>query len=275
MRRMAILGSALAMGMVLTLAGCGGGDAHSPQDAHVSEDSVTIILSKYYQSRNYRNWLGRLAEDQGMPPLRFVQAYGMDEEDLQREIDQSAAIVLTGGEDVHPGRYGASADTIHCGTIDEERDRVELILLDRILSDTVPCLGVCRGLQIMNVHGGGSLYSHLPDAGFTGHWGGTAGNTKDTLHPVLVTSPWDFEDQSFGPDGSLLLVSHHHQGIDRLAATYASWAVSPGGLIEAIRYRDTVAAPFVVGVQWHPERSSSHHALTDGLGLALLKATGY
>ena len=64
-------------------------------------------------------------------------------------------------------------------------------------------------------------------------------------------------------------VSHHHQGIDRLSDAYSGWAEGPGGLIEGIRYRDTLKVPFLVGVQWHPERSRSGEVLSDGLGQAL------
>ncbi len=262
---------------VLLLAGCssgtetpGAGDA--PRAASARLDSATIILSKYYQSRNYRNWLERISEGQDMPPLRFVEAYGADSVWLRTELVGASAVVLTGGEDIHPARYGQAADTIRCGRIDEERDRVEHQLLDHVLATGLPCLGVCRGLQIMNVHGGGSLHPHLPDAGFDGHRGGAPGNTSDTLHPVIIPSTWRAEGTVFPAGAQGMFVSHHHQGIDRLAKGYAAWAEDPGGLIEGIRHRDTLQVPFLVGVQWHPERSEPGQLLSDGLGMAFLGA---
>jgi gamma-glutamyl-gamma-aminobutyrate hydrolase PuuD len=251
--------------------GCVGAPAEAPA-SDPGQDSMTVVLSKYYNSQNYRKWLGGIAEAEGLPPLRFFQAYGADSTALVQALDASVAVVLTGGEDIHPGRYGQAADTVRCGRIDEERDRVEHLLLDRVMEAGLPCLGVCRGLQFMNVHGGGSLHPHLPDAGYLGHRGGQAGNTKDTLHLVEVTSSWSSGDVAFTADLSGTYVSHHHQGIDRLAPGYRAWARAPGGLIEGIRYRDTLAVPFLVGVQWHPERSRSGEVLTDGLGLALLRA---
>lgn len=231
-----------------------------------------MVLSKFYSSENYRTWLGGIAEDEGLPPLRFFQAYQADSTALVQALDAAVAVVLTGGEDIHPGRYGQAEDTVRCGRIDEERDRVEHLLLDRVLETGLPCLGVCRGLQFMNVHGGGTLHPHLPDAGHHGHRGGHQGHTKDTLHVVQVTSSWSSGDVAFTTGLSGNYVSHHHQGIDRLAPGYRAWARAPGSLIEGIRYKDTLAVPFLVGVQWHPERSRSGEVLTDGLGLALLRA---
>ena len=263
----------LAVFSIIGMWGCTG----TPQGASdappsLPEDSTTIVLSKYYSSRNYRNWLGRLSEDKDMAPLRFVQAYGADSTRLHAELMRASAVVLTGGEDIHPARYGQAADTVRCGRIDPERDRVEHLLLDHVMEQGLPCLGVCRGLQVMNVHGDGSLHPHLPDAGFRGHRGGVPGNTRDTVHTVSIISEWAQGEVRFPEGVAGNMISHHHQGIDRLAPGYMAWAMDPGGLIEGIRYRDTVSAPFVVGVQWHPERSEPGQVLSDGLGFALLDA---
>ena len=271
MKPAVIFGALLWLIIASFTAGCGGAPEATRAD-HPGQDSITVVLSKYYSSQNYRRWLGGIAETQGLPPLRFFQAYRADSAALAQALEGPVAVVLTGGEDIHPGRYGQAADTVRCGRIDEERDRVEHLLLDRVIEAGLPCLGVCRGLQFMNVHGGGSLHPHLPDAGYLGHRGGEGGSTKDTLHLVEVTSPWISGDVDFSAGLSGSYVSHHHQGIDRLAAGYSAWAEAPGGLIEGIRYQDTLAVPFLVGVQWHPERSISGEVLTDGLGLAFLRA---
>ena len=68
-------------------------------------------------------------------------------------------VLMTGGADIHPERYGHAADTARCGAIDMERDRIESELLRAVDSLHLPCLGVCRGLQFMNVHNGGTLHS--------------------------------------------------------------------------------------------------------------------
>lgn len=259
------------------LIGCGQPDAgsgSSDQKGAARADSVTLVLSKFYSSQNYRHWLNRLADADPhlQRPLRFVQAYGMEETALMTELGRAQAVVLTGGEDIHPGRYGQAADTVRCGRIDEERDRVEHRLLDHVIATGTPCLGVCRGLQVMNVHGGGTLRPHLPDDGFTGHRGGRPGATSDTLHPVSVSLDWHMGDVHFDRGVSAQVVSHHHQGIGRLASRFEAWAHAEDSLIEGIRCTDTTAVPFLVGVQWHPERSDTGQVLTDGLGRALLGA---
>jgi len=244
----------------------------SQRDTRAGVDSTTVILSKYYSSRSYRNWIGRLNDSLQGPPLRFVQAYGADSLILEEELDRASAVVLTGGEDVHPGRYGQPDDTVRCGRIDEERDRVEHRLLDAVHARDLPCLGVCRGLQVMNVHGGGTLRPHLPDDGFEGHRGGRPGNTRDTLHPVAVSESWSYGPASFPIAETASVISHHHQGIGELAEGFQAWAVSPDGLIEGIRWSDTAGVSYLVGVQYHPERSRKGIMLTDGLGAGLLEA---
>jgi len=246
---------------------------NAPTEA-AATDSATVILSKYYSSWNYRNWLGRLNDSLGGPPIRFVQAYGMDSLALESEIADAEAIVLTGGEDIHPGRYGQPDDTVRCGRIDVERDRVEHHLLDAVRAQGLPCLGVCRGLQVMNVHGGGTLHPHLPDAGHEGHRGGQPGDTRDTLHPVEVRVPWVAGSVAWTLGESASVVSHHHQGIAQLAEGFEAWAVAPDGLVEGIRWTDTASVSYLVGVQYHPERSRKGLMLTDGLGVGLLQAAG-
>lgn len=238
----------------------------------LGQDSATVILSKCYSSRSYRNWLCRLNDSLEGPPLRFVEAYGLDLPSLGEELGKAKAVVLTGGEDVHPGRYGQAADTVRCGRIDEERDRVEHRLLDAVYELGLPCLGVCRGLQVMNVHAGGTLRPHLPDDGFEGHRGGSPGDTRDTVHLVEVRIPWSFGNQAWSRGESASIVSHHHQGIGELAVGFEPWAASPDGLIEGIRWSDTTDIVYLVGVQYHPERSLQGSVLSDGLGAGLLEA---
>lgn len=258
-------------GLWLALQSCGP-TPDSATSQWDTSDSTTVLLSKYYSNHNYRHWLGRLQDSLGGEPLRFVQAYGMAAQALEAALDQADAVVLTGGEDIHPARYGQPADTARCGRIDVERDRVEHALLDGVMDRKLPCLGVCRGLQVMNVYGGGTLRPHLPDEGFMGHRGGVAGDSRDTLHPVVVTDPWASGRQRFHRGSGASVVSHHHQGIGRLAAGFTAWLEAPDGLIEGIRWDGQPELPFLVGVQYHPERSPTRGLLTDGVGLALLEA---
>lgn len=88
----------------LFAAGCALPEGGASQDPVLS-DSTTVVLSKFYRSQNYRIWLNRLARASDLPPMRFVKAYGSEASDLNAELDRAGAVVLTGGEDVHPARY--------------------------------------------------------------------------------------------------------------------------------------------------------------------------
>lgn len=166
--------------------------------------------------------------------------------------------VLTGGQDVDPERYGISPDSVvydKLGEITPLRDRVENRILDYAMEHDVPTLGICRGMQTMNVHFGGTLYVDLP-AQFTGvdglthrplsHWQKEEPTEaahyidvmrKTRLHEILHTD-------------SSAANSFHHQGVCKVGAGFTPVAYASDGLIEAI---ESDNATFMLGVQWHPE----------------------
>lgn len=160
-------------------------------------------------------------------------------------------ILIPGGVDINPAEY-REAVRPECGNLDPARDRVELQLTRWAMEDGKPVLGLCRGLQVINVANGGTLWQDLAsqNAAFHKHdYFPTAGFERDHLaHEVDVTA---------GTRLAQLLESErvpvnsmHHQGIKQLGAGLVASATAPDGLIEAIE-GDTDA--FLVGVQWHPE----------------------
>jgi gamma-glutamyl-gamma-aminobutyrate hydrolase PuuD len=159
-------------------------------------------------------------------------------------VDRLDAVVLAGGPDVDPARYGAAPDP-RTGVPRTERDAAELAVLARALELGRPVLAVCRGLQVLNVALGGSLVQHLPDAvGHTGHnpQPGVFGRTDIAL---------DAGSRVAAALGATVTAQcHHHQSVDRLADGLAVTGRAPDGTIEAVELADH---PFVVGVQWHPE----------------------
>jgi putative glutamine amidotransferase len=105
----------------------------------------------------------------------------------------------------------------------------------------------------------------LPDVlGHNGHRGGEAGNTSDTTHAVRALRQWSFANWQIGDSSTV--ISHHHQGIDRLADGLEAWAVAPDGLIEGVSRKDTLGYPCYIGVQWHPERSAPDQPLVENVG---------
>ena len=238
----------------------------SDSNNHVNETprSVTIVLSKQNSSSTYRNFIEKIDTT---ITINWINAYTTRLSRLIVELKNTDGIILTGGVDIHPELYGKSFDTIRCGTIDNQRDELETILLDYALENGTPCLGVCRGLQFMNVHLGGSLHPHLPDTLSDIHRGKDGHSTEHEIYVTKKLGAIDIQHKNI-----LALVSNHHQGISRLANDLEVWAIAPDGLIEGIRHSDTTGHPFFIGVQWHPERSDPSGALATPIGVGFLKA---
>lgn len=149
-------------------------------------------------------------------------------------------LVLCGGGDLEPALFGQENRGSH--PPDSVRDQAELALVRSFLAWKRPILGICRGLQVLNVALGGTLIQDLPPERTALHQGG-----EDVFHPIR-TAPGSLLAQCFGPE--LLVNSAHHQGVDLLGAQLNATAWAPDGTIEALEH---TALP-AVGVQFHPER---------------------
>ncbi|MEV8100366.1 gamma-glutamyl-gamma-aminobutyrate hydrolase family protein [Kitasatospora sp. NPDC085879] len=154
------------------------------------------------------------------------------------------AIVLTGGEDLDPALYGAQPHPC-TGPPVRERDQWERAVLAAALARDMPVLGVCRGMQLMNVHAGGTLIQHLPDT--LGHNGHNPHEGHFFSHPVTTVPGTRI--------GALLpatsqVATHHHQAVDSLGTGLVVAARAEDGTVEAI---ESTRHRFAVGVQWHPE----------------------
>jgi putative glutamine amidotransferase len=152
-------------------------------------------------------------------------------------IDGVKAILLTGGGDVVPEYYGQAPEPELDGT-DRERDAFELGLLTIADAANIPTLAICRGMQLLNVHRGGTLIQHLPQS--ARHQG---------VHAVRVESGSKLAS-ILGADEAQVN-SRHHQAIDQVGAGLTVTARdTDDGVIEAV---EDPTRRFLVGVQWHPE----------------------
>jgi putative glutamine amidotransferase len=182
-----------------------------------------------------------------------------DPEELLAAFD---GLLLAGGGDIEPARYGAADHPAQYGT-DPDRDELELALARAAVGLGTPTLGICRGVQLLNVAFGGTLVQHLPDLdGQDGQRVEHRNEAKQAMHGLRV-EPGSRLAEALGQTGAEGL-SHHHQGLDRLGDGFRAVAWAPDGQVEGIE-RDQ---GWTVGVLWHPE--STAHA--DPVQLRLLRA---
>ena len=164
----------------------------------------------------------------------------------ERFLDRVDALIVSGGADVDPASYGAEPHAETRGTW-PDRDAFEVALVRAAIERELPVLGVCRGMQILNVACGGTLVQHLPDV--VGHHEhrhtpGAFGDHGVRLEPGSLAAA--------AAGGEVVTVkSHHHQGVDRLGAGLIASGRSVGDdVIEAV---ELPGGGFVLGVLWHPE----------------------
>ena len=157
------------------------------------------------------------------------------------EVDTSYdGLVICGGSDIHPSRYGEPVD----GSVDmdERRDEVEFALLKAYLEAGKPILGICRGHQLVNVYFGGSLYQDMPEA----QWHDQV-NDQDSVHRITAL-PDSVLGRLYGQE--FPVNSAHHQAVKELGTGLRATAYWNGRFVEAIEHSQYP----ILGVQWHPER---------------------
>jgi putative glutamine amidotransferase len=181
-----------------------------------------------------------------------------DETTLRLVYEQLDAVFLTGGVDVDPTTYGEERHEL-CDRSDPARDWVEIHLVRWALADGKPILGVCRGIQLINVACGGSLYQHVPDqlpqAMKHDSFPAATNFTRDHLAHVVEVDPSSRLGRLMGSP-EIQVNSMHHQGIKRLASSLRPSAHAPDGLIEGVEGRN---GQYLLAVQWHPEELVETH----------------
>ncbi|HEX4813953.1 MAG TPA: gamma-glutamyl-gamma-aminobutyrate hydrolase family protein [Nonomuraea sp.] len=154
-------------------------------------------------------------------------------------------LVVAGGGDIDPAIYGAEQHP-RSGYIRKFRDEAEFALVSTALDAGLPFLGVCRGMQVLNVALGGTLHQHLPDV--VGHEGHSPAPGR--FGPLPVTPvPGTRLAKALGTE-PVTVPHYHHQAVDRLASGLTVAATADDGTIEAV---EPAGGGFVLAVQWHPE----------------------
>jgi putative glutamine amidotransferase len=197
----------------------------------------TIILSK--ASSNYIKWI----EDEN---VIILDAYTIKNTDSILKL--ADGIILTGGEDINPLEYNNTTNLKVCGDINYKRDTLERKLFDFALENKIPLIGVCRGMQMMNVASGGTLYGDIPTEIGTEV---IHRNNGEVYHKIALC---DTSTLIFPIDTDTIMVnSWHHQGLKIMPNHLRVIARSFDGLAEAV-VMDRSIHPFMIAVQFHPER---------------------
>jgi putative glutamine amidotransferase len=204
------------------------------------------------------------AKRDGSPYLRAMLAAGGKPDELELvsasdamrvQIEDFDGVLFAGGEDVDPELYGESKryGSVHPS---RARDEFEFSLLDRALEQRLPILGICRGIQMVNVKFGGTLYQDLKDDGATELEHRQTGPRQAPTQTVTVTDP--DSQLAEAVRGSCHVNSLHHQAVKRLGRGLRVTAHSEDGVVEAVESADDY--PFLLAVQWHPEEMAGQSA---------------
>lgn len=161
-------------------------------------------------------------------------------------VQQLDGVLLPGGVDVDPAHFGEEP-LPELGEVSPERDALELLVARYTAQRGIPTLGVCRGVQVMNVALGGSLYQDLPAQGFRAIQHYQKAEPPVLAHSLEQTGPSPL-NRLFG--SRFRVNSYHHQALKDLAPGLRAVASAPDGIVEAVVLE---GHPFYLGVQWHPE----------------------
>ncbi len=214
------------------------------------------IVATYAREEKVGPYLKAL-EANGVSPDRLLplSPSRAEEIDLESLLGEADGLLLSGGGDVEPRLYGEEplADP-PLDTPLPERDRLESLALDVARRRRLPVLAICRGLQILNVRLGGSLWQDLPrQTGIEGHNFPTSSGfpSEHRAHSVAALAgrhPMQVWLSRFGP---IAVNSRHHQAVKSIAPELTTVAESPDGVIEAIAFTDP--SWWAWAIQWHPE----------------------
>jgi putative glutamine amidotransferase len=221
------------------------------------DENITIILSK--ASTNYIKWI----EDEG---VIILDAYTIKNTDSILAL--ADGIILTGGEDINPLEYNDTTNIKVCGTINFSRDTLERKLFDFAFKNKLPLVGVCRGMQMMNVASGGTLYGDIPsEIGITV----IHRNNGEVMHEIALC---DTSSLIF-PKGidTFMVNSWHHQGLKDLSENLRIIARSFDGLPEAV-VMEKSTHPFMIAVQFHPERLEQDNLIHQKIRESFYKVMG-
>jgi putative glutamine amidotransferase len=215
--------------------------------------TIGIICSRYTRST------GSMLAGIGEQYVLAIEAAGgiplliqltRDAAVLDAHYRRCDGLLFAGGGDVDPTHYGAAPHP-QLGAVEELRDEVELALARRAAADALPLLGICRGIQLLNIALGGTLYQDIPAEipGALDHYASRSGPDRAHIAHTIALEPASWLAAQLGA-AELPVNTFHHQALRDVAPGLRVTGRAPDGVIEAV---EATRANFVVGVQCHPE----------------------
>lgn len=228
--------------------------------------SVTLGISKGSGAPEYhlyKRWIQLLE-----PLAECVDLSALRPEEAVSTLNRCGGLVLTGGGDIDPDLYERPEERERCVGMDRGRDKFELALLQRARLLNLPTFAIGRGMQLLNAFLGGTLVIDIPllkpDA--LRHDGGR----QEASHGIIIAEGSLLRNAAAVSEGTVN--SAHHQAIDKLSWYLTPTASSSDKIVEAFEWSDQAEKPFLMAVQWHPERLPLENPLSGKLLQGFLDA---